>query len=72
VSTADEISPEVANENSSLRCASVAPIAAWWFGAGEICEVEIDDGLQGFGGGGFAQGFRQGIGPDSIFSLQSE
>ena len=36
VSTADEISPEGADENSSLRCGSVASVSAWGLDAFEF------------------------------------
>ena len=36
LSTADEISPEGADENSSLRCSSVASVSAWGLDAFEF------------------------------------
>ncbi len=36
VSTADEFSPNVANENSPLRCGLVASVSAWRFDVGEF------------------------------------
>ena len=58
-----EFSPEVPIENFSLRCGSVASVSAWRLDVGEVCQVEIDDGLQGFAGGGLAEGVWQGVGP---------
>jgi len=36
LSTADEFSPNVANENSPLRCGLVASVSAWRFDVGEF------------------------------------
>ena len=69
---ADEFSPDVAVENSPLRCGSVASISAWRFDVGEGVEIEVDDGLQGFGGGGVVQAFGQGVGPGGVVGLQRE
>jgi len=66
---ADEISPEVADENSPLRCGLVASVSAWRLNVSEVCEVEIDDGLQGFAGRGLAEGVRQGVGPGGVIGL---
>src|SRR5664279_4230753 len=69
VSMADEISPEVADENSPLRCGLVASVSAWRLDVSEFCEVEIDDGLQGFAGRGLAEGVRQGVDPGGVIGL---
>src|ERR1019366_4127901 len=69
LSMADEISPEVADENSPLRCGLVASVSAWRHDVSEVCEVEIDDGLQGFAGRGLAEGVRQGVGPGGVIGL---
>ena len=69
LSMADEISPEVADENSPLRCGLVASVSAWRLDVSEVCEVEIDDGLQGFAGRGLAECVRQGVGPGGVIGL---
>jgi hypothetical protein len=35
-------------------------------------EIELDDGLQGLGGGGGAQSVGQGIGPGGVFGLERD
>ena len=40
--------------------------------ADEFIEIEVDDGLQGRGGGGVAETVRQSVTPGGIFSLQGE
>ena len=50
-----EFSPEAPIENSPLCCASITSVSAWRFDGGEVVELQVDDGLQGFGGGGVAE-----------------
>ncbi len=64
-----ELSSKAPIENSSLHFDSITSIAAWWFKAGEVVEIEIDDGLQSFAGRGVAQPVRQGLGPCGIVGL---
>ena len=51
---------------------SVPPVAAWRHDRGEPIEVEFDDSLQGFGGGGVAQALRQCLPPGGVFRLQRD
>jgi hypothetical protein len=51
---------------------SVSPVATRRDNRGKLFEIEIGDGLQGFGGSRVAKAVRQGIAPGGIFSLQSE
>lgn len=53
---------------------SIAAVAAWRFDCGEVIEIEIeiDDGLQGGGGGRVAKGVRQSFAPGGVFGLQGE
>lgn len=39
---------------------------------GEVVEIEVGDGLEGFGGGAVAEAVRQRIGPGGILGLQGE
>ena len=55
--------------NSSVHFDLITSIAAWWFKAGEVVEIEIDDGLQSFACRGVAQPVRQGLGPCGIVGL---
>ena len=50
----------------------ITSIAAWWFDGGECLEVEIDDGLQGFGGGCVAEAVGQGVDPGGVVGLQRQ
>ncbi len=50
-----EFSPEAPIEKSLVRCASITSVSAWRFDGGEVVELQVDDGLQGFGGGGVAE-----------------
>ena len=72
MSTADEIFPEVADENSPLHYGSVASASARRLDIGEFGQVEVDDGLQGFGGGSLAEGIWQGVSPGDVVCLQGE
>src|ERR1039458_7117415 len=67
-----EFSPKAPIENSPLRCGSVASVSAWRLDVSEVCEVEIDDGLQGFAGGGLAEGVRQGVGRGNVVGLERD
>jgi hypothetical protein len=51
---------------------SISAIATWRLDCGEGIEVEIDDGLEGGGGGRVAQGIRQSLAPSGVFRLQGE
>jgi hypothetical protein len=51
---------------------SVSPIATRWDNGGEFIEIEIDDGLQGFGGDRVTKAIGQSIAPSGILSLQGE
>jgi hypothetical protein len=48
---------------------SIAAVAAWWLDGGE--RVEIDDGLQG-GGGGVPKAARHRVAPRREFELRGE
>ena len=50
----------------------IASVSARRYDGSEFIEIEIDDGLQGRGGGGVAEAIRQGVVPGGIFSLQGE
>ena len=67
-----EFSSKVPVENSPLRCGSIAAVSAWWFDAGEVGHVEIDNGLQGFGRGGLTQSVWQSVSPGGVVGLQRE
>jgi len=49
-----EFSPKAPVEISSLRCRSVTTITTGRDDCDEFVEIEIDDGLKRFGGGGVA------------------
>jgi hypothetical protein len=51
---------------------SIAAEAAWWHDCLEFREVEIGDGLEGFGRGGVAEPVGQGVEPGNEFGLQDE
>jgi hypothetical protein len=53
-------------------CPSIATVAAWRLNANQNIEIEIDNGLQGFGGSGVAETVRQGVVPGGVFGLQGE
>ena len=67
-----EFSPKVPAENSPLRYVSVAPEATWRRDGREFIEIEVDDGLEGLGGGAAAKAVGQGVVPGGIFGLQGE
>jgi len=67
-----EFSPKAPIENSPVRCGSVASVSAWWLDVSEVCQVEIDDGLQGLAGGGLAEGVWQGVGPGNVVGLERD
>ena len=56
VSTGVENRPVVGVENSPLCFGLIASVASGWFDRGEVAEVEIDDGIERFCGGGLAEG----------------
>jgi hypothetical protein len=51
---------------------SIAAVAAWRLDDGKGFEVEIDDGLEGCGGGGVAKAIGQGVAPSGVLSLQGD
>jgi hypothetical protein len=51
---------------------SISPVTAWWHDGGKFIEIQIDDGLQGHGGGSVAEAIRQDIVPGGVFGLQGE
>jgi hypothetical protein len=56
----------------SVHGRSIASEAAWRLDAEEIVEIELDDSLQGDGGGGVAQIVRQDVIPGGVFGLQGD
>ena len=67
-----EYSPKVPTENSSLRSGSIASIATGRLNVGEGIKIEIDNGVQGLGGGAVAEAIWQGVAPGGVLGLQSE
>ncbi len=51
---------------------SVAPEAAWRLGGDDVVEIEVDNGLQGFGGGGVARGVGECVEPVGVVGLQGD
>src|SRR5271166_3596646 len=51
---------------------SIASVASRWYDGDELIEIQIDDGLQGRGGGSVAEAIRQDVVPGGVFGLQGE
>ena len=61
-----------ADRSQGKAIASIASIAAWRFDGGQLVEIEVDDCLQGVGGGGILEAGRQRGKPSGILGLQCE
>jgi hypothetical protein len=67
-----EFSPKVPIENSPLRYASIASKTTRRLDVGEDVKIELDDGVQCFGGGAVAEAVGHGVAPGGVFGLQGE